>query len=59
MSVGSASGLTTGVRADNAASVLMAKKALDVQKQQGEANVNLIKSTRVEAQNEYKLSVKA
>ena len=57
MSSGSVSGLVTGASADNAASVLMARKALDVQKQQGEANVKLIESTKVEGQNEYKFSV--
>ena len=59
MSAGSVSGLVSGASANNLASVLMARKALDFQKQQGEANVNLIESTKVEGQNEYKLSVMA
>jgi len=34
----------SSVSADNTASVLMAKKALDIQRQQGEASVKLIDS---------------
>jgi hypothetical protein len=59
MSAGSVSGIVSGASTDNAASVLMARKALDVQQQQGEANVRLIESAKVEGHNAYQLSVMA
>ena len=57
MSVESVSGIVSGASTENGASVLVAKKALDVQKQQGAATVRLIESAKVEGQKGYNLDV--
>ena len=59
MSVGSVSGIVSEASADNVASVLVAKKALDVQKEQGEEIVRLIESAKVEGQKGFNLDVVA
>ncbi len=48
MSVGSVSSIVSGAGTDNSAGILVARKALDVQEQQGEAIVQLMESARVE-----------
>ena len=40
--ISNAAGQVTNVSADNASSVLVAKKALDIQRQEGAASVKLI-----------------
>ncbi|MHC1729942.1 MAG: YjfB family protein [Syntrophobacteraceae bacterium] len=57
MSVGSVSGIVAGASTDNDASILVARKALDVQKQQGDATIRLIESAKVEGQKGYNLDV--
>ena len=44
MEISGISNSSSSVSADNTASVLMAKKALDIQRQQGEASIKLIDS---------------
>jgi hypothetical protein len=58
-SVGSVSGVVASAGADKDAGVLEAKKALDVQKQQGDGIVRLIESTKVEGQKGHDLDVVA
>lgn len=59
MSVGSVSGVVAAASTDNNATVLVAKKALDVQKVQGEAIVRMLETTKVEGQKGYNLDVVA
>ncbi len=47
MELSAVSGAATPVNADNASSVLVAKKALDVQKMEGAASVRLIDEAAV------------
>ena len=46
--ISNSTSLVSRVSADNIASVLMAKKALDIQRQQGAASVKLIDSAGVD-----------
>lgn len=48
MSTGNVSGIVAGACTENDASILVARKALDVQKLQGEATVRLIEAAMVE-----------
>jgi hypothetical protein len=59
MSVEGVSGIVSRASADSHASVLVAKKALEVQEEQGEATVRLIESAKVEGQKGYQLDVVA
>ncbi len=43
--------------AGSGVSILMAKEALDVQKQEGEATIRLIESAKVEGQKGFNLDV--
>jgi hypothetical protein len=48
MNVGSVSNVVTGADADKSATVLVARKALDFMKQQGDATIRLLESAKLE-----------
>ncbi len=57
MSVGSVSSVVSAASMDSSASVLTAKKALDVQRQQGEDLVRLMESSMVEGPKGQNLDI--
>ncbi|MCE5335756.1 MAG: putative motility protein [Desulfobacteraceae bacterium] len=57
MSVGSISGVAGSASSDDSATVLVAKKALDVQRQQGQAIVQMMESSKVEVDKGQNINV--
>ncbi len=60
--IGSVSGIVASATSDDSASLLVAKKSLDVQKQQGETIIRLIESAnvaKIEGQKGYLVDIVA
>ncbi len=57
MSVGSVTSVVASANADDSASVLVAKKALDVQRQQGETIVRMLETAKVEGEKGYHVDI--